>query len=149
MSNPPLADADLERLQTLLESVAPPLEPLDISALDGYLCGVLLQPMPILPTQWLPLVADVDGRPAPAGPALDELLEIDVAGGRARKHRPLALDLCGIAKGFGVDELARVLDQRGIGSWLVGIDGEMLDLPHLKRARRLLARLPAAARQQA
>jgi len=69
------------------------------------------------------------GRTRPEGPrlcpALDELLEIDVAGGRARKHRPLALDLCGIAKGFGVDELALVLDQRGIGSWLVGIDGEM------------------------
>jgi citrate lyase subunit beta/citryl-CoA lyase len=32
---------------------------------------------------------------------------------------------------------------------VIGIDGEMLDLPHLKRARRLLARLPAAARQQA
>ena len=58
-------------------------------------------------------------------PAVDELLEIDVAGCRARKHGPLALDLCGIAKGFGVDELARVLARHGIGSWLVGIDGEM------------------------
>jgi thiamine biosynthesis lipoprotein len=58
-------------------------------------------------------------------PALDELLEIDIGGCRARKHQPLALDLCGIAKGFGVDELARVLDRHGIGSWLVGIDGEL------------------------
>ena len=48
-----------------------------------------------------------------------------MAGCRARKHGPVALDLCGIAKGFGVDELARVLDRHGIGSWLVGIDGEM------------------------
>lgn len=58
-------------------------------------------------------------------PALDQWLEIDAAGCRSRKHQPLALDLCGIAKGFGVDELARVLDRHGIGSWLVGIDGEM------------------------
>jgi thiamine biosynthesis lipoprotein len=58
-------------------------------------------------------------------PAVDELLEIDVGGCRARKHRPVALDLCGIAKGFAVDELAGVLDRHGIGSWLVGIDGEM------------------------
>lgn len=58
-------------------------------------------------------------------PAVDELLEIDAAGCRARKHGPLALDLCGIAKGFGVDELARVLARHGIDSWLVGIDGEM------------------------
>lgn len=32
---------------------------------------------------------------------------------------------------------------------VIGIDGEMLDLPHLKRARRLLARLPAPARHPA
>jgi len=73
MSTEPLADADLERLQTLLESVAPPLEPLDISALDGYLCGVLLQPKVVATALWLRYVTDVDGRPAPPGPALDEL----------------------------------------------------------------------------
>jgi thiamine biosynthesis lipoprotein len=55
----------------------------------------------------------------------DTLLEVDVAGRRVRKHGAVMLDLCGIAKGFGVDELARVLDAQGIGSWLVGIDGEM------------------------
>lgn len=66
--------------------------------------------------------------PAPnAGPRppADTLLEIDVSGSRVRKHGPVAVDLCGIAKGFGVDELARVLDAHGVGSWLVGIDGEM------------------------
>ena len=73
MSTLPLDDADLERLQTLLDGVAPPLEPLDISALDGYLCGVLLQPKPVPGAQWLKYVTDVDGRPAPPSPALDEL----------------------------------------------------------------------------
>jgi FAD:protein FMN transferase len=61
----------------------------------------------------------------PALRPLDDLLEIDAPGCRARKLGPVALDLCGIAKGFGVDELARVLDRHGIASWLVGIDGEM------------------------
>jgi uncharacterized protein len=73
MTIEPLADADLERLQALLESVAPPLEPLDISALDGYLCGVLLQPKAVPAAQWLPFVTDVDGRRAPPGAGLDEL----------------------------------------------------------------------------
>ncbi|MCK7493043.1 MAG: UPF0149 family protein [Comamonadaceae bacterium] len=44
-----------------------PLEPLDLSALDGFLCGVLLQPRP-LPRRragW-PFVADVEGRRAAA-----------------------------------------------------------------------------------
>jgi thiamine biosynthesis lipoprotein len=52
-------------------------------------------------------------------------LELDEAGSRARKHAPLSLDLSGIAKGYGVDELARVMAAFAIPSWLVGIDGEM------------------------
>jgi thiamine biosynthesis lipoprotein len=42
-----------------------------------------------------------------------------------RKRAPLNLDLNGIAKGFGVDELARCLESFRITRYLVGIDGEM------------------------
>ena len=73
MNTPPLAEADLERLQTLLEAVAPPLDPLDISARDGFLCGVLLQPRAVPAVSWLRFVTDVDGRPAPPNAALHEL----------------------------------------------------------------------------
>lgn len=70
-----------------------------------------------------------DGARAPLDAApcgfLDEVLEIDAANRRVRRHAEVTLDLCGIAKGFGVDELARVLDRHRVGSWLVGIDGEM------------------------
>lgn len=52
-------------------------------------------------------------------------LQLDVAGCRARRLAPIRVDLSGIAKGFGVDELARVLRCFGIESFLVGIDGEM------------------------
>ncbi|MBK8085265.1 MAG: FAD:protein FMN transferase [Devosia sp.] len=52
-------------------------------------------------------------------------LELDQARHRIRKHAAIALDLSGIAKGFGVDELARVLDANGIASYLVSIDGEL------------------------
>lgn len=72
----PLDDNDLERLGELLDALPPPLEPLDVSALDGYLCGVLLQPRPVPAAQWQAHVADVEGRPAPPGPALDELLAL-------------------------------------------------------------------------
>jgi thiamine biosynthesis lipoprotein len=57
--------------------------------------------------------------------ATREALQLDVIASRARKSAPLALDLSGIAKGFGVDEMARVMDAFGIRTWLVGIDGEM------------------------
>ena len=45
---PPAASSpdelDIDRLQALLDAVPAPLEPLDVSMLDGYLCGVLVQP---------------------------------------------------------------------------------------------------------
>ncbi len=78
MSEPlrPLGDTELERLQALLDALPAPLQPLDVSALDGYLCGVLLQPQPVPEAAWIAHVADLDGRPAPAGPARDELFDL-------------------------------------------------------------------------
>ena len=63
----PLSDDEIGELQQQLDDVPTPLEPLDISALDGYLCGVLLQPRPVPLAQWLPGVTDLDGRALPAG----------------------------------------------------------------------------------
>lgn len=57
----------------------------------------------------------------PASQALD----LDHANGRARKSAPLALDLSGIAKGFGVDRLAETAAQLGITQALCAIDGEV------------------------
>ena len=57
--------------------------------------------------------------------ATTEALHLDRERSLARKSAPLSLDLSGIAKGFGVDEMARVMDAFGIHAWLVGIDGEM------------------------
>ncbi|KMK64195.1 FAD:protein FMN transferase [Puniceibacterium sp. IMCC21224] len=52
-----------------------------------------------------------------------EVLEIE--GMQLRKTAPIALDLNGIAKGYGVDRLAETLRDHGIADALVGIDGEM------------------------
>jgi len=52
-------------------------------------------------------------------------LVVDPQRNQVRKRAPLNLDLNGIAKGFGVDELARCLEGFGITRYLVGIDGEM------------------------
>ena len=57
--------------------------------------------------------------------AASELLDIDLANQRVRKQAALALDLSGIAKGYGVDALAHCLDGFGVRHYLVGIDGEM------------------------
>jgi uncharacterized protein len=86
----PLADDDIARLQALLDALPAPLQPLDVSALDGFLCGVLLQPAPVPATQWLPRVFDVDGRAPPGGAAAQAIAalaqrrhaELDAAIGR-------------------------------------------------------------------
>ena len=67
-------------------------------------------------------IAEVSGKARK--PAAD-ILEVDEASMRIRKAAPITLDLSAIAKGFGVDELARCLDGFGLSNYLVGIDGEM------------------------
>jgi len=54
-----------------------------------------------------------------------DVLELDRRNNRMKRHAPIQLDLCGIAKGFGVDQLARCLDAAGIRDYLVSIDGEL------------------------
>lgn len=72
------------------------------------------------PVAGLPAVPPAT-RPGAGGASLD----VDRKGGRVRKRAPVRLDLSGIAKGYGVDQLAHCLDRWGIASYLVGIDGEM------------------------
>jgi uncharacterized protein len=62
----PLASAEIDELESLLAGVPAPLDPLDVGVLDGYLCGVLVQPAAIEPARWLRHVTDVEGRPLPA-----------------------------------------------------------------------------------
>lgn len=64
-------------------------------------------------------------QPAAAPIPAHEKLEVDPSLRRARKLAPVSLDVSGIAKGYGVDELARVMEAFAIPAWLVGIDGEM------------------------
>lgn len=67
-------------------------------------------------------IASLSGRPWSPPP---QSLQLDPVASRVRKLALLRLDLSGIAKGFGVDELDRVMRAAGLSSWLVGIDGEM------------------------
>ncbi|MGV8954129.1 MAG: FAD:protein FMN transferase [Cypionkella sp.] len=66
-------------------------------------------------------------RSASQGPIIPATtaLEVDPQRGAARKTAPLMLDLSGIAKGYGVDQLAAVLIGFGISQALCAIDGEL------------------------
>ncbi len=54
-----------------------------------------------------------------------QTLQLDPSTQTARRLAALRIDLSAIAKGFGVDELARVMTEFGVPSFLVGIDGEL------------------------
>ena len=82
--SPPWSERDLDQLQALLDSVPAPLEPLDVSMLDGFLCGVLLQPRPLPPQKWWPYVLDGQGR-LPPGTFDTRMLELLVR----RRHSEL------------------------------------------------------------
>jgi uncharacterized protein len=56
-----LSDAEFAELDDLLAEVPEPLEPLDAVMLDGFLCGVLVQPELVAVDAWLPFVFDAGG----------------------------------------------------------------------------------------
>ena len=63
----PLDEQEMAELDALLGSLPPQHDALDIVMLDGYLCGVLLQPRPVPEAEWLAHVTDLDGKAPPAG----------------------------------------------------------------------------------
>ncbi|HET9643582.1 MAG TPA: YecA family protein, partial [Burkholderiaceae bacterium] len=83
---PPWSEHDLERLQELFDAMPAPLQPLDVTMLDGYLCGVLLQPQRVPASRWLPPILDTEQNGLPPGvpdPELRALIE--------RRHAELDL----------------------------------------------------------
>lgn len=60
-----------------------------------------------------------------SAPAGWRQVELDVEGRRIRQPGGLALDLSGIAKGYGVDRAAQALEALGVRDYLVEIGGEL------------------------
>jgi len=56
-----LSDAEFAELDALLADIPAPLEPLDVVMLDGFLCGVIVQPTLPDVDAWLPFVFDAGG----------------------------------------------------------------------------------------
>jgi uncharacterized protein len=82
-----LTDAELDELDALLADTPEPLEPLDVAMLDGYLCGVIVQPHALAADQWEPPVFDLHGRPLP--PEVDPRWLSRVRALLGRRHESL------------------------------------------------------------
>jgi uncharacterized protein len=97
---------EITTLQTLLDAVPAPLDPLDVSVLDGYLCAVVLQPQPVPQAQWLRFVTDSEGRPLPADHDASQLQALVL-----RRHAELK------------DKIAR---RQWFDPWVFELDAEAL-----------------------
>jgi uncharacterized protein len=84
----PLADAEIERLQGLLDQLPQHGSAPDVTLLDGYLCGVLLQPQRIPEVDWMPAVFDLDATADPR-PALPRATVVEVERLARRRHAEL------------------------------------------------------------
>jgi uncharacterized protein len=85
-----LTNAEIAELDELLASIHAPLQPMDASALDGYLCGVLLQPVTISAQAWLPLVFDIEGRDVTPDAAVGRITDLAL-----RRHAELERAIAG------------------------------------------------------
>ena len=146
----PLGDREIELLQSLLDAVPAPLEPLDVSSLDGFLCGVIVQPTAIAPARWLPFVSDVDGRALPAGfdarPLHSLVLRRDAelrrAIGRREWFDPWVFELDDAVDAAGDDEAAARSDPAY--SWVAGFAAALETFPGLLAADEELLTGPLA-----
>ncbi len=126
----PLTEAEMARLDTLLEQVPAPLEALDVVALDGFLCGVLLQPEAPAPERWLRHVTDLEGRALPRGYPASELHALV-----RRRHAELG---AAIAARRWFDPWVFELEDAGSASdallpWVAGFAAAMDTFPALMR----------------
>ena len=87
-----LSDAEFRALDELLAALPEPLMPMDVVMLDGYLCGVIVQPTLVAAEQWLPPVFDIESRVVPADAAGRERLVALVSRRHAALNRALLED---------------------------------------------------------
>ena len=147
--NQDLTDAEFAELDELLASTPAPLQALDASMLDGYLCGVLVQPRLIASEEWLPNIFDYDGGllPEDVDPAwLERVTELverrHVALNRALVEDgwfdPVVLDLDEgeAASGEEEDEQVAALSpiSRTLLPWVAGFQHAQLCFPELSES---------------
>ena len=142
-TKPGLSDADIHELDMLLASVPEPFETVDAVILDGYLAGVLVQPVALQPEQWLPPIFGTEGMPDADSPGWskaqhDKLIELITR----RKDEILR----GILDEGWFDPIVPMLEDEegkalsgkeameGLGYWAAGFEWALANFPQLEEA---------------
>ena len=135
----PLEEHELDELQALLDSVPAPFEPLDVSMLDGFLCGVLVQPQRVPESRWLPHITDADGRALPRQFDATRLhalarrrhAELDLAIGRRQWFDPWVFELADEAGASAAQDDEAPPEVDSVYPWVAGFATAMELFPAL------------------
>lgn len=140
---PALSDTDINEIDMLLAAVPAPYETVDAVILDGYLAGVLVQPVVLEPEQWLPPIFGTEGMPQPGVPGWtaeqhDKLVSL-ITRRKDEIHRGI------LEEGWFdpiipmiEDEDGKVLEGKeameAIGYWAAGFEWALANFPQLEDA---------------
>ena len=142
-NTPALTDADINELDELLAAVPEPHETVDAVILDGYLAGVLVQPVHLEPEQWLPPIFGTEGMPEPGSPNWSDAQHNRLVELIARRKDEI---LRGILEEGWFDPIIPMIEEEdgkpaegkaameGLGYWAAGFEWALANFPQLEEA---------------
>jgi uncharacterized protein len=140
---PALTDADINELDELLAAVPEPYETVDAVILDGYLAGVLVQPIHLEPEQWLPPIFGTDGMPEADTPNWSEAQHNRLVALITRRKDEI---LRGIVEEGWFDPIVPLIEDddgkpaegkaamEALGYWAAGFEWALANFPALEEA---------------
>jgi uncharacterized protein len=142
-NTPALSDADINEIDMLLAAVPAPFETVDAVILDGYLAGVLVQPVVLEPEQWLPPIFGTEGMPEPGIPGWTQQQHDKLISLITRRKDEI---LRGILEDGWFDPIIPLIEDddgkvlkgkdamEGLGYWAAGFEWALANFPQLEDA---------------
>ena len=140
---PPLTDAEINEIDELLAAVPAPYETVDAVILDGYLAGVIVQPVQLEPEQWLAPIFGTEGMPEPGIEGWSEAQHNRLVTLITRRKDEILRGI--LEEGWFdpivpmiEDEDGKVLEGKdameGLGYWAAGFEWALANFPQLEEA---------------
>ena len=140
---PALTDAEINEIDELLAAVPAPFETVDAVILDGYLAGVLVQPVLLQPEDWLPPIFGTEGMPEAGIEGWSEAQHDRLVSLITRRKDEI---LRGILEDGWFDPIVPMIEDddgkpaegkdalEGIGYWAAGFEWALANFPQLEEA---------------
>ena len=140
---PALTDAEINEIDELLAAVPAPFETVDAVILDGYLAGVLVQPVLLQPEDWRPPIFGPEGMPEPGIEGWSEAQHDRLVSLITRRKDEI---LRGILEDGWFDPIVPMIEDddgkpvegkdalEGIGYWAAGFEWALANFPQLEEA---------------